>query len=410
MKRPNPTFLKKASDIRTGRRKRTLIIIGCVLVLALIAGFISYIASKQDDYRQNFPELVGAATSEATATTDKSVATTATSVTETSETDTSVSETEETSADGETDEPDETSATTAQNNEPDVFEEPETVTLGGKSQVLTASYSDRAVYLEECKSSIEKFISDHEDMRISVRYLNLESSEEMGINDITPIVPAGSFAVPIEAVYYESIASLSALETTVTYDGSGKASTSKIASEYSAGKEFYMRTILNYAVKYNDSYALSVITDALGGIDTVSEKLSEISGILPYTEKRYYTDYSGAEYKGAHRTTAYDMTAFLKHIYIMYKNNPETFGLLINDLAVSEVTSPIKSAFAEDVTVLHGYGVNTELCSHIDCAIIDSYEPVALVIYVECEDASAADAAITEMAGYVSDFLDKCYN
>ena len=61
MKRPNPTFLKKAEGIKSSRKKRTLIIILSVLVVTFIIVFISSIAANQDTYRLLYPGLIGAA-------------------------------------------------------------------------------------------------------------------------------------------------------------------------------------------------------------------------------------------------------------------------------------------------------------------------------------------------------------
>ena len=55
MKRPNPTFLKKAEGIKTSRKKRTLIIILVLLALTSAIIFISSIASTQDTYRLMYP-------------------------------------------------------------------------------------------------------------------------------------------------------------------------------------------------------------------------------------------------------------------------------------------------------------------------------------------------------------------
>ena len=65
-KRPNPTFLKKAEGIHEFRRKRTLIIIACIAAVALITAFIMSVAAMQRQYREEYPGLVGAATSTTT--------------------------------------------------------------------------------------------------------------------------------------------------------------------------------------------------------------------------------------------------------------------------------------------------------------------------------------------------------
>ena len=55
MKRPNPTFLKKAEGIKTSRKKRTLVIVLILLAITFVVVFISSIASAQDTYRLMYP-------------------------------------------------------------------------------------------------------------------------------------------------------------------------------------------------------------------------------------------------------------------------------------------------------------------------------------------------------------------
>ena len=66
MRRPNPTFLKKAEGIKTSRKKRTLIIILVALVITFVVVFINSIAASQAMYRLQYPGLVGAASTTTT--------------------------------------------------------------------------------------------------------------------------------------------------------------------------------------------------------------------------------------------------------------------------------------------------------------------------------------------------------
>ena len=62
MKYPNPTFLKKASKVKHTRRNRTIVVIVCLCLVTAIILFILKMASMQDKYRKDYPQLVGAAT------------------------------------------------------------------------------------------------------------------------------------------------------------------------------------------------------------------------------------------------------------------------------------------------------------------------------------------------------------
>ncbi len=414
MKRPNPTFLKQASSIRSGRRLRTLIILISVAVIAFIAVFISSVASMQDIYRKAFPDLVGAATS----STEPVTAYTRPTRETTTETTTSETTTETTplgpivhtgpdpsDSDASTTP---TSATT-QNNAPDpVPSSPDVVFTDNKGYVKV-SYGQRALLLESMKSSVDKYITDHPDLRISFRYENLKHNETLGINDIEPIVPAGSITMPVATFACQRIAARTLSPSReYTYDGKGSSNTSYIAANYSAGKKFYTQTLLNYAVIYNDNVALTRIIEDLGGIDQVAATLGE-DAIVKYGDVCYYTDYDKKEYQGKYRTCATDMSTYARKLYFGYINDTAVYKTLINDLYASKVTSPIGQAFGEEAQVFHSYGINEDHGAHIDVAIVNYKEPVTVTIYVEGKDDAQANEAIKTMAGYVKEFLDKCY-
>ena len=124
MKRPNPTFLKKAEGIKTARKRRTLIIILVLLVLTFAVVFVSTIASSQDTYRLKYPDLVGAATSTTTAYSEYSRPVHTTETTEATTTETTAQESESPHAViavTPTPVPEETTSDGTQDNSPDSF-------------------------------------------------------------------------------------------------------------------------------------------------------------------------------------------------------------------------------------------------------------------------------------------------
>ena len=58
MKRPNPTFLTKAVEIKEKRHNRIKIAIIVIAVLSLLTIFVIKVASMQQVYRERFPEQV----------------------------------------------------------------------------------------------------------------------------------------------------------------------------------------------------------------------------------------------------------------------------------------------------------------------------------------------------------------
>ena len=202
-------------------------------------------------------------------------------------------------------------------------------------------------------------------------------------------------AIPFGIVYYDQNASVtSALSEVVTYDSSyrGSRTSSYIAKTYSYGKQFYMRTILHYAIAKNDSIALNYLIDQLGGMDEALKGVNAISGYISYSDSSIYKDYQNKEHRIQGTISCYDMGNYISYMYHEYVNNPKTYQRLINDLAVNEIDSPLQAAFPQDTKILHILGRNTEMNAYFECSIIDYKEPVALIIYVE---ASSPDSAST---------------
>ena len=311
MKRPNPTFLKKAEGIKSSRKKRTLIIILSLLAVTFVIVFISSIASAQDTYRLMFPELVGAATSTTTSYSEyqRPVHTTTETTTEATTTATTTLPHAVLAATPTPPPSPEETAHTSQNNSPDPFTEDPSFSFKPQ-EVQTATYQERAVGLEDLKEKVVAYQKSHPDMRICFEFVSLSSGERLGVDELDPVLPSGAMAIPFEIVYYNKIAGITGpLSETVTYDGSYKGSrnSSYIAKTYDYGKSFYMRTILNYAICKNDSIALNYVVDSLGGITEAVKSVNEISNYIAYDEAHIYKDYLGKEYRTTGTTSCYDM-------------------------------------------------------------------------------------------------------
>lgn len=421
MKRPNPTFLKKAEGIKTSRKKRTLIIILVLIVLTFAVVFISSMASAQDKYRLMYPGLVGAATSTTTeysayqrpvhTTTETTTEATTTATTTQlhailAATPTPVLEPEET-------------AHTSQNNSPDPFTEDRNFSFR-PAGIQIATYQERAVYMDELKERIVKYQKTHSDMRICYEFISLSSGDRLGVDELDPVVPSGAMAIPLEIVYYDSIAGVTGpLSKQITYDGTylnselsdhiGARNSSYIAKSYDYGKAFYMRTLLNYAIVKNDSIALNYVVEELGGLEEAIKAVDGISNYISYNDSVIYTDYRGKEFRAPGTISCYDMGKYLSYLYQVFINNSQVNQRLVNDMAHSEIESPLSAAFPEDTRILHVLGRNTSRGAYLECAIVDYEEPFALIIYVEAGSPNSAGTAIATLGGYTQEFIESCY-
>ena len=385
-----------------------IVIISIIVLICLAALLIRIGANMQELYEQEYPDLVGAAT-----------ATTAETSPETSEASPFIYETEPVEVTEATDPvlaPVIATETTVETIDitdlsAQEFVEQEPFYFRNSYPLQTVSHEQRDVLLDYLKQDIQNYIGNNPSERICFRYVNLDNGETMGINDLEPIVPAGAFALPIEFTFWHRVAmGYSSPNYIITYDGSAvPGNSSAIASTYPAGKMFYLRTLANLAVTTNDDYALSVVLDRCSGISTVWSYISGISGYTNYTENSTYTDYAGTLMSGPNRTSCYDMTAYAQALYFGYIREPATYQPLMNDLYYTSIRSPFTTSFGEDTPVLHVSGRNETFHAYTDIAIIDSSEPIVLIVYSECSSLDRAQTIQADISGMVAAYLNSCH-
>ena len=419
MKYPNPTFLKTASNVRRTRRNRTIIIIVCLCVVTAIVLFVMKMAAMQQQYKKDLPQLVGAATSttESTVLTKRTHATTTTTTTtviETTETTTVLVPSFATTTTTTTsEESSEETETTVQVNTPDVFDEAKENFYFHNTHPLQAiSHDLRDQYLDDLKQSLEEYIDRYcsNKERVCIYYANLNSNETMGVNELDPIVPASAFNLPIELVYYDFCRqNLSYPYDVVTYQQDYSGNSSYIESNYTYGKQFYLRTLANLAITMNDNAALNMLMNRIGGSNVIYERINDMSSFINYTESVIYVNNLGDTCRGPYRSSCYDMVKYASELYYRYKNNPEAYQPLVNDLYNSSVPTGYAVGFGEDALILHCLGRNQQHNAYTDVAVIDDKEPLAICIYCECSDANRAAVITADLSGLVSDFIDSLH-
>ena len=413
MKYPNPTFLQKAAGIKKKRHTRAIVTISVIAALGLITSFVMWGAHMQEIYREQFPEMVGAGTSTTTTTEETESSETETTTTEETTTEATEPPLAPVVATSETAEPPEDEAETEETRDlaPDPLPDYEPVVFNTSHPIQTISHEDRDVYLDALKQNILDYIANNEDERISFRYVNLASNESLGINDLTPIIPAGAYALPCNIVYCEDVADGQVDPMTICpYTGEeAPGNNSWIVDNYDAGKHFYLGTCAGLTVIHNDSLAFSYLLDNIGGIEHVWEKVSTISSYINYRDTVTYTDYTGTIVRGSSRSCVYDLTAYMEYLYYGYCNDSETYLPLIGAMSVSEMPTPYRVSFGEDATILHVSGRNEESHSYTDIAIIDGQEPIIIAISCECSSYDRANTIMADLSGYLASYLQVCH-
>ncbi|SCW64294.1 Beta-lactamase class A [Ruminococcaceae bacterium YRB3002] len=411
MKRPDPTFLHKAENIRGKRRFVTLILVLILSALVLVVSFVMAVASRQREYEELYPDLVGRATD--TTTTYEYVQTSATEAT-TTESETSETTSEST---GETypmpsthsteSETESTSATTT-SLEPDELTEEDYHFPTQRSQVV--SHQKRAVMLDNMKNQIEQYTKSLKNVRVGFQYISLKNNEQLGIRELDPIVPAGAFALPINTIAAERMmTSAMSPSEVITYQGHSAVNGSYITSNYSSGKQITLSYLAYLSLSYNDSVAQEMLLERLGGLDQIMPDINKISSFQPYDSEVYYVDYNRKDTRGKGRSTCYDMARYMEYLYHSYVKNPSCYQNVINSLAYSNTPSPIAGSFGDDVKVLHIAGRNTTMNAYTDIALIDAPEPIVVCIYVESSNTTTTATIFSTISGYVAEYINGCY-
>ncbi len=422
MRYPNPTFLNKASDIRYKRGRLTIIIVTCLVVLLTVILFVAKISSMQDFYREKYPDLVGAATTEENTAdftikdydaiaSDNMTETSATTVAETTETTVLGPIIGETTSETTTEE----STTATQNNSPDGFKPEENIYFSNYYPLQTISHEERDMALDVLKQEISDYIKEHsEDERIAFRYVNLNSNETLGCNDLEIILPSASYILPIEMLYYKGITDgiYSTIEVR-TYQGETiPGGRSYIAENYEPGKQFYMRNLASIAVKNNDYLAINYLLNYMGGIESISSSLYEMGGYIDYSDKYTYEDYTHALINSTYTSSCYDMTQYMRTFYYDYHRDSSTYQQLLNDLANSNINSGISNIFSADNNnlILNVTGTDDNRHAYFAMALIDGEEPFIVAVYAECDSADRAGVIQSDLSTYLLRFISNCHN
>lgn len=440
MKNPKSNYIGDARRIQRKRRIMRGIIAGVVVLVLGFIIFFTYILKLKENIDESFPEsetyetqetsdTTSSLSSESTGptgeTTEQTTTTTVPTTAETQEPEMTTSGTEESTEDttptSDTDpnassDPSDTSETTV-SLQPDEPEERDPVLFPAKYPLQTVTHAERDQSFTAMKHAIKKYIEGHTDARIGFYYINLNTKESFGYNDVQPFVVGSCIHLPMVKILYDDVREgRVAMDRIVTYhpkEGENGDSTEKIKSVVSTnpdGKQFYVSQLADLAIKDGDGLAMNLLFDAMGGQQNVLDRLKSMTLCIDYLATKNYEDYKKTQQTGAHRSSAYDLAHYAEVVYWDYMSYPSEYQGLIDSLARCNSNWGLAKQFPAGTLVLHRTGSNSTFHSESDVAIILSCEPVILSVTVEADTPDAAREIQAALGALVYKFISYCHS
>ncbi len=441
MKNPKSNYIGEAWRLRRKRLIIRGIIAGAVILVVAFAIFFVKILNMKEDIDSEFTDTAASAmtTTEAptenTETTPSSAETGITETTESSTEEVPTSEsseesslpptTESTQYTDETDASDYTEDTTVETDEdgnevtttttisllPDPLEPREPVLFPDSYPLQTVTHSQRDQSYAHLKHAVKKYAEEKADARIGFYYINLNTKEAFGYNEVSPFVVGSSIYLPLNMLLYDDVrAGTRSTDTVVEflpeYVQEGVFSD---LSDMPEGKQFFLNQLVYRALHDGDSVAMSMLLAQMGGTDNVLSRLTTISSGIDYSATSNYVDYQGVQQSGTHRSSPYDLAQYAEMFYWRYMAYPDTYQDMVDAMSAKEDRTGLCQAFPTDTIILHRRGTNQAFASQSDVAIILSSEPVIVSICVETEDPAEAQEIQAALGALVYNFISYCH-
>ena len=286
-----------------------------------------------------------------------------------------------------------------------------------ETSVPASSISDqeRAALLSSLEKDIEQYLS-LKTGRFSVYYINMGNGETASYNETAPMVAASSIKIAYNTFLYKKAADGSfSMDDKMKYNsapyptGDFEAGTGTIQNAPN-GTEFTIREISRRSIRISDNCATNMVLRKLGGIDAVNDGfMTPISAVVNYRSSVSYTDYSGANQSGRHRTSARDLAEYARELYNLYSANSDAYSDLIDDLCNTEFSWGIPAGLPDGTRVAHKIGFNPAYAAHNDVGIVFAEEDYVLCVMTELGSATDAQAHIAEISRLVGDYIEACH-
>jgi beta-lactamase class A len=277
------------------------------------------------------------------------------------------------------------------------------------------SEQERAALLTQLENNIEQYLSAKSG-RFSAYYINMGNGETAAYNETKPMVAASSIKIAYNTFLYKKAADGSfSMDDKMKYNsaayptGDFEAGTGSIQNSPN-GTEFTIREISRRSIRISDNCATNMVLRKLGGIDAVNDEfMTPISAVVNYRSSVSYTDYTGANQSGRHRTSARDLAEYARELYDLYSATPDAYSDLIDDLCNTEFSWGIPAGLPDGARVAHKIGFNTAYATHNDVGIVFGTEDYVLCVMTETGRATDAQAHIAEISRLIGEYIEACH-
>ena len=431
MKNPKSNYIGEARRIKRNRMIIRGIVAGVVLLIVGFAIFFRYILSLKKDIDSEFTGTSATTVRPSSESTEPTSDVTDPSETPASNTETLPPSDPSTDTDPgtttETQDPEATTApegsegsegtgedtttTTTVNLLPDDWSDRPSVLLPTKYPLQTVTHSERDQSYTSLKHAVKQYIQEHENARIGFYYINLNTKEAFGYNESQPFVVGSSIYLPLTMMLYDDVrAGTRSLDVALAFQKSNLSSeTSSKMKEVPDGKQFFLYQLAYLALCDGDSAAMNMVLGQMGDSEELMERLARMCSCIDYTSVQNYSDYSGKQQSGDHRSSAYDLATFAEDLYWRYMSYPDDYQDLIDALGNADRTTGIGSGIPSDVLFLHRSGTNTDFHSESDVGIMLGAEPVVVCVTVEAATPAEAKEIQAALGALVYNFISYCH-
>lgn len=225
-----------------------------------------------------------------------------------------------------------------------------------------------------------------------IYFKDLETGEEIGINETQQFPPASTIKLPVVLYLYEQItAGQLNWNDRVSYnkntDYQGGAGDLQFAARH--GDTYSLRCLATISIILSDNIAHNMLVRHLG-YDNVMNFINKMG---PNTTRPF----------GSASTTPRDMGAFFEELLRFAKDNPEEGGRLLNDLAHTIYHVGLPGELPSDITVSHKEGSINGVAT--DGGIVFARRPYILVVLSQgITDHDKAFGDIAKISRIIYDF------
>lgn len=219
------------------------------------------------------------------------------------------------------------------------------------SSYLIDSFQDLEDYLN--------YLLNKNEGMYGLSFLNLNTDEYLGINEIDFYVAASSTKVPFVMYIYKMVEEgKMSFDTLVEYTEDDTEAGTGIIIYEEYGKEFTILELTDYAILYSDNCAINMLMRIAGEWNMVNY-MNKLGAKVDYINNRW-------------KTCPYDLLLYFQELYRKYEENPSFYERFIETLSTNSVAYGVssRSILPKDVQVGLKTGINYNLPTYNETSIV----------------------------------------